>query len=160
MYLTIHAAAGALIGSYINQPIISFIVGFISHFFLDMLPHYDTHLPRGIKGKELRIQLKKLYLRKIIGLVYFDICLTVIFAAAVFTNNIHFLNQSIIWGIIGSILPDIIQAFSYFFQKNPILKKFNEFHRFIHYSPENNISWMLGHSTQIITLIIIARPLV
>lgn len=160
MYLTIHAVAGALVGNYINQPLLAFIFGIISHFFLDMIPHYDTHLPRGKNGKELRKELKKSYFKRIIGLIYFDVSLTMIVAAAIFSNNANFLDKSIIWGMLGAILPDVILALSYFYQKNPILKKYSEFHSFIHYSPEKQISLVIGHITQIITLIIIIRPLV
>jgi len=157
MYLTIHAAAGVLIGSYINQPIISFILGFISHFFLDMLPHYDGDIPtKGHTAKSLR----KKYFNKIIALIYFDISLAIIVAAALLTNNIHFLTRPIIWGIAGALLPDILQAASFFWQKNKFLKKFNQFHNFIHYSPQNQISLILGHATQILTLIILINPLI
>jgi len=157
MYLTIHAAAGALIGSYINQSFIAFIVGFISHLFLDMLPHSDANFSaKGHTAKSLR----KMYFNKIIGLVYLDLCLSIIVAAALFTNNLHFLTRPIIWGMVGAILPDIFQALNFFWPKNRILSRFNEFHHFIHYSPKKQISIVVGHLTQFITLIIIVNPLV
>jgi len=157
MYLTIHAAAGALIGSYINQSFIAFIVGVLSHLFLDMLPHTDGNIPT--KDTTAKI-LRKLYFRKIVSLVYFDICLSIIIAAALFTNNAHFLTRPIIWGIVGSILPDIFQALSFFWQKNRFLQKFNDFHGFIHYSPQKQLSQFMGHLTQLVTLIIIINPLI
>ena len=157
MYLTIHAAAGVLIGSYINQSFISFIMGFLSHLFLDMLPHRDGDIPT--EGQTAR-SLRKMYFGKIVGLVYFDISLAIIVAAALFTNNIHFLTQPIIWGVIGSILPDVLQALSFFRPKNKFLKKFNEFHAFIHYSKQKQISIVLGHLTQLVTLVIIINPII
>ncbi|MDX9893433.1 MAG: hypothetical protein RB292_03390 [Patescibacteria group bacterium] len=156
MYLTIHAAAGALIGTYVENSLISFIVGFMSHFFLDMLPHKDGELPTKTHSAKA---LRKLYFSKIVGLIYFDISMAIIVAGALFTNNIQFLTKPIIWGMIGAILPDVFQALSFFFAKNKILRKFNEFHNFIHYSPQQPISFINGHLTQLATLIILIRPL-
>lgn len=157
MYLTIHAAAGVLIGSYINSSIVSFLIGFISHFFLDMLPHRDGHIStKGHNAKSLR----KKYFNKIIALVYFDLCLAIIVAAALFTNNGHFITKPIIWGMIGAILPDIFQALSFLRSKNRFFKKFNEFHNFIHYSPQKPISIIVGHFSQILTLIVLINPIV
>lgn len=157
MYLTIHAVAGVLIGSYVNQSFVAFVVGFISHFFLDMIPHNDGNIPTvGQTAKTLR----RLYFNKIVGLIYLDISLSLIVAAALFTNNIHFLTRPIIWGMIGSVLPDVFQALGFFRPKNKLLRKFNEFHNFIHYSPEKQISIILGNLTQILTLIILINPLI
>ncbi|NUM25701.1 MAG: hypothetical protein HUU49_03720 [Candidatus Buchananbacteria bacterium] len=157
MYLSIHAAAGVLIGSTINHSLISFIVGFISHFFLDMMPHADANIDsKGHNAKTLR----RKYFNKIVALVYFEICVAVIIVAALLTNNIHLITGPIIWGVIGSILPDILQASSFLFPKNRFLKKFNDFHHLVHYSPEKNISFILGHLTQLIALIVIIKPLI
>jgi hypothetical protein len=156
MYLTVHAVAGALIGHYVNEPIISFVVGFISHFFLDMLPHYDTHLPKDRSAKEIRKQ----YFNKIFSVIYIDISLTLITAVALFTNNIYFLTQAVFWGMVGAILPDILQLLSFIFKNNWVLKQCNGLHNLVHYSPESQISIFLGHVTQLITLIILIRPLV
>src|SRR3989338_6826145 len=86
MYLTIHAAAGALIGNYVNQSLIAFIFGLFSHFLLDLIPHNDGDIPT--KGQTVK-SLRKLYFNKIIALIYLDICLAIVVAGALFTNNIH-----------------------------------------------------------------------
>ncbi len=157
MYLSVHAAAGVLIGSTINNSPIAFIVGFLSHFFLDMMPHADPDIPaQGHNAKSLR----KKYFNKIVALVYFELCVGVITLAALLTNNIHLITAPIIWGVLGSILPDILQALSFLRPQNRFLKKFNELHHFIHYSPENRISFVVGHLTQLATLVIIINPLV
>ncbi len=157
MYLTIHATAGALIGSYVDQPFIAFLLGFISHFLLDILPHHDGNIfTKGQVPKSRR----EFYFNKVIGLIYFDLCLAIIVAGALFTNNIHFLTKSIIWGIIGGILPDIIQALNFFWYKNKFLQQFNQLHNLLHYSPRKPISVITGHVTQLITLIILINPLI
>ncbi|MFA5021727.1 MAG: hypothetical protein WC508_01430 [Patescibacteria group bacterium] len=156
MYLTIHAACGALIGNYINEPLVSLNLGLISHYFLDMLPHSDGNFPT--KGHTPR-SLRKMYLNKIVGLVYLDISLAIIVTAAILTNHAHFFTPAVVWGMIGAVLPDIIQALSFFRRKNRVFKKLNEFHNFLHYSPKKQLSLVTGQLTQLITLIILVRPL-
>jgi hypothetical protein len=157
MYLTIHAAAGALVGHYIDQPAISFTLGLISHYFLDMLPHFDGNIPTKTKTAK---QLKKRYLDKIIALVYLDISLAIIVFTAIFTNNVHFLTPAAFWGILGSILPDIFQALSFFNKKNRFLKSANNFHNLLHYSPQQNISKFMCQANQFAMLIILVKPLI
>ncbi|MFA6214991.1 MAG: hypothetical protein WC768_00305 [Patescibacteria group bacterium] len=157
MYLTIHAAAGVLIGSYIDNSFVSFLLGFFSHYFLDMLPHRDGNIPKaGHTPKSLR----KMYFNKIIGLIYFDISLAIIVAGALLTNHVNFLAHPILWGMVGSVLPDVFQAGSFFRPKSRVLKKLNEFHNFLHYPNQNQISLVLGNLTQLLTLIILVHPLV
>ena len=157
MYLSVHAAAGVLIGSTITNSWIAFIIGFLSHFFLDMMPHADANInSKGLNAKSLR----KKYFDKIVALVYLEICVVMLIVAALLTNNIHLITGPIIWAVIGSILPDILQALSFLRPKNKFLKKFNEFHHLVHYSPEKKISFVLGHVTQLAMLILIVNPLI
>ena len=157
MYLTVHAAAGILIGSYVNKPLASFILAIISHFILDLVPHNDGDIPT--KGQSIKT-LRKFYFNKIFALIYLDICLSIVVAVILLTNNIHLLSRSIIWGMVGSILPDIFLILSFFWRKNRLLHKFNELHNFLHYSPEKPISMVSGHLTQLVTLLLLIKPLV
>jgi len=157
MYLTIHAAGGALIGHYIENPGIAFMLGIISHYFFDMLPHYDSDF--SARSQTVK-SLRKKHLSKIVGLIYLNVSIAILVGAAILTNNIHFLTPSVFWGIIGAILPDILTALEFFFRKNFVIKKINEFHDFLHYHPQNQLSVFLGGLTQVITLIIIVRPLI
>jgi len=156
MYLTVHAAAGALIGNYINNSPIAFLLGLLSHFILDAIPHHDGNIPTG--GHDFK-SIKKLYLNKIIALMYLDFCLAIIVVAALLTGDIHFFSKPIIWGMAGAVLPDIILILSMFWPRNKLLKKINEFHDHCHYSPVKPISLIIGNLTQLVTLIIIVTPL-
>ena len=54
MYLTVHGASGLFIGSQVGNPWLAFVLGVVSHFILDMIPHesksIDEWYERG-KGR-------------------------------------------------------------------------------------------------------------
>ena len=41
MFVIIHALLGGLIGEYFNSILLIILFSFLSHFFLDMMPHWD-----------------------------------------------------------------------------------------------------------------------
>ena len=41
MFYIIHAVFGCIVGSFFNSWIVVALVAFASHFFFDMLPHWD-----------------------------------------------------------------------------------------------------------------------
>jgi len=153
MYLTIHAVSGILIGGYFKNSAASFVLGFTSHLLLDMLPHHDGNISFKIKSFNKKII-------KSITPFYFDVCLGIIIAAILFTNNNQFVTMPIIWGMIGAILPDILYALSLLMPKNNLLKSINDFHNFVHYSPKKPISVFTGHLSQILILAIIMNLII
>jgi len=158
MYLSIHATAGVLIGSYTQSSIVAFVVGFFSHFLLDMVPHRDGQLP--IEDLSIK-QIRQRYFDKLVAIVYLDLGLSTVVMAALLTNNLHFITPSIIWGIIGSIAPDVIQIFAFLFPKVKPLQRFQELHNTLHYNPKRQkISLVAGHITQLLTLLLCLKPLV
>ena len=158
MYLSIHATAGVLIGSYTNSSLIAFVVGFFSHFLLDMVPHRDGKLP--IEDLSIK-QIRRRYFDKIVAIVYLDLCVSTVVAGALLTNNLHFITPSILWGIIGSIAPDVLQIFAFMFPRVKPLQRFQELHNTLHYNPKRQkISLVAGHLTQLLTLLTLIRPLV
>src|SRR3989304_7989350 len=64
MLLTPHTAVGIALGAAIPNPIISVPLAFISHFALDMVPHWDdlglgeiAHGSRPLKTRAFRLML-------------------------------------------------------------------------------------------------------
>lgn len=41
MLLAAHAISGGVIGEELNSPYLAFLIGFLFHFVLDLIPHYD-----------------------------------------------------------------------------------------------------------------------
>lgn len=100
MFLAVHAAVGALAGNAVNSPVAAFSLGFISHFFADMVPHGDEHMYEGFKsGKKVGRAL--LY-------VSLDAIGTVVLIALFFLKQDFFSTLNVAMGIIGGLLPDLL----------------------------------------------------
>lgn len=123
MFLTIHASIGALIGEYAPNAFWAFLMGFIAHFLLDLIPHGDQDLVKGYYKKE---KVKRMVaIASIDAIVMISLILTLL-------NRGAFAHPSIVtWGVIGSILPDFLVGI-HELSKNRFFKKFNQFHFFIH----------------------------
>ena len=157
MYLSVHATAGVLIGSYAANSPVAFLVGVASHFLLDMLPHRDGMEPES--NLSIR-QVRQRYFDKIVGIIYLDVCLSIVVAGALLTNNIHFVTPAIIWGILGAVLPDLLQVCAFLLPKIGWLRRFQALHNLLHYNPKRQISFVTGHVTQFVTLVSFVYPLV
>lgn len=151
MYLTVHASVGALIGKTVgNNPLLGFVLGFLSHFLLDKIPHADPHisLPEHF-GETIRPS------KPVVGfitIVLLDSLLVAALTSFLITKNI--IPSSSILSIIGSVLPDFAFGF-YFLTKNKYLKKFHEFHEKMHFDPKKYpVNKLLGNITQLSVLIL------
>ncbi|MFA6476055.1 MAG: hypothetical protein WCV68_01420 [Candidatus Paceibacterota bacterium] len=125
MVLTPHAIAGAAITSLFRlNPVTAFFAGFLSHFFLDLIPHWDYKLKSAYKdeaqplnndfgvGPGLYFDLAKTGFDAFLGLA-----LSVLFFS--FGAGISF--WAIIFGAIGGILPDPLQVVYMKWRKEPLI---------------------------------------
>lgn len=100
MFLAVHAAIGALAGNAVQHPTAAFALGFVSHFFTDMVPHGDEHMYEGYKSGS-KVTRALLY-------VSADALATVILIALMFLRQDFFHPVSVAFGVAGSLLPDLI----------------------------------------------------
>lgn len=100
MFLAVHALIGAIAGNAVQSPTAAFSLGFISHFFTDMVPHGDEHMYEGYKnGKKITRAL--LY-------VGFDALGTVALVALIFLKQDFFSPFNVTVGMLGGLLPDLL----------------------------------------------------
>jgi hypothetical protein len=52
MFITPHTSAALWISTRITDPVLAFILGLVSHFIFDMIPHGDEKLAEHIEGKK------------------------------------------------------------------------------------------------------------
>lgn len=102
MFLTTHAAAGLVIGQYIDNPWAVFSLSFASHFVLDFVPHGDERLYHDHEWKILKkfrqpIIVNLLDLIGLLGVVVFAI-----------NHPGDSTSRLMMIGIIGGILPDFL----------------------------------------------------
>lgn len=123
MFLTVHATAGVIVGQNTDNIGLAFIMGFISHFILDLIPHGDQDLGKNNSPAGLKLLLK-------IGII--DAMLVMGLISYLFTIKPELQTPSVIFGIIGALLPDAINAMAIFF-KPKILDGYRAFHVKLHY---------------------------
>jgi hypothetical protein len=100
MFLAVHASIGALAGNAVASPTAAFALGFISHFFTDMVPHGDEHMYEGYKSGN-KVGRALLY----VGL---DALATVVLIALFFLKQDFFQPLNVAMGILGGLLPDLL----------------------------------------------------
>ena len=108
MLLVPHAFAGALIGIKINNPLISLPLAFLSHFVLDIVPHWN---PSSKQWKQ----------KNCLPFLATDLVLSIVISALIaykYNSPLIFLN-----GLVA-ILPDLLQAPNVLFKNNFFLFTF------------------------------------
>lgn len=100
MFMAVHAAVGALAGNAVSDPPLAFALGFVSHFFLDMIPHGDLHMYDNYKRGD-RVRTAVLY-------VAADAVMTIVLVALFFIREDFFSPLSVALGVAGGLLPDLL----------------------------------------------------
>jgi len=127
MYQIVHGMAGVAIGSRLGSPILAFVLGIISHFVLDAIPH-DSLEARDWENNGTASFVKKIALEAII-----DLWILIILLLIMQEGFKIYLSYSMIAGLIGGILPDYIWGLTELFKiKNQALEKFKAWHTGIH----------------------------
>lgn len=127
MYLTVHTAVGAVIGQHSPTLSLAFILGFLSHFILDMIPHGDERwgFEEWSNNKEK--------LKKIIGITALDVSLAITFIVFLFLKN-NFTHPSFVAAsLIGSIIPDAFVGCYILISQRDFFKKFYHLHYLNHH---------------------------
>jgi hypothetical protein len=125
MLLITHAITGAALASIQKSIPAGFVIGLISHYLLDMIPHYD-HNVEPLQSKD------KAGIRKTLALIALDGLASVIVPFLLFapadTAQLFILSAA----IIGSILPDFLQGLTLVFRKNRFFRAHQNFQEWIH----------------------------
>jgi len=153
MFLLIHSTAGMILGQAVQKPVWSFIVGFVTHFIFDIIPHGDSGVYTKYKNGEMK--------KRAVAIVTVDAVLTilwVLWSMEAFTGDIR---RSVTAGIAGSVLPDLLVGLSEAFKKRNSLQKFQRFHIRIHNLIVEKIHrdwpWIMGVAFQATVLLILIK---
>ena len=153
MFITVHAAAGAIVGTQVSNPFIAFAIGVILHFIMDIIPHGDRELGKrffGLLNKKLSEEEK---LKSLAAYGMMDYIVLIFFLLYSIKNFYFAKDDSVVWAIIGSILPDLLVAM-YMLTKSRWLKWFFDFHHWVHHLVighlKNDIHLKTGIAMQII----------
>lgn len=145
MTIVPHALVGASTAIFTNNIYVAFLVGLISHFILDGLPHLEpsslvTNNPDGTKHWSIWVYV----------FVAAELLISITF--------FYFLRQRadfnlLLAGAAGGILPDLIinNPFLQFLHDKPVIKYFFRFHGKIHLPDEKN-HWYWALPVEIIII--------
>lgn len=103
MFLTIHTTVAVIIGQQVSNPLLAFLIGVLSHFTLDAIPHGDEKLFKS------SIEHRKLKVFILTGLV--DFFISVIWLAYLFSQGHFGYIQATLAAAIGAVLPDFLNVF-------------------------------------------------
>ena len=135
MTLTAHAITGAALASLVpDQPLVGFAVGFISHFVLDAIPHWDYKLSSkkedGNNHMNDDMVINKNFIKDILK-ISFDGILGLLLSLIVFNFYFKFSTFVVLSGVIGAMMPDALQ-FVYMKWRHEPLISLQKFHLWIH----------------------------
>jgi len=145
MLLSVHATVGAVIGQNVNTPLLAFVLAFISHFILDIIPHGDRALIQAYRNNFKNKGMKYL--------IIFDLISTAILIFLLFFFQKLTLSQTVIWGIIGGILPDFMVAIHEITKKH--FSRTHKLHYWAHNKLNTKISWIMPLKLALVSQIII-----
>ncbi len=131
MTLTTHAITGAALASLTpNQPLVGFAVGFVSHFVLDAIPHWDYPLASqkrdGDNPLNDDIVINKDFVKDLF-IIGFDGVIGLLLACLFYIYYLKYSALVILCGIVGATLPDALQFIQIKFKHEPFntLRKFH-----------------------------------
>ena len=104
MTTTTHTAIGAMIGTTVGGPVFGFILGVVSHYLVDMIPHGDMHM------RDSNNLVNKTHERMSHVFVIIDVALGITLLNILGSFMPNDVTQSSIYvaSILGSILPDLL----------------------------------------------------
>lgn len=135
MILTNHAIAGAALATLTpNQPLVGFTAGFLSHFVLDAIPHWDYSLD-SIKEDNNNPMNNDIVINydfvKDILKIGLDGIIGVLFACLILGFYMKHSIFIVLCGAIGAMTPDALQ-FAYMKCRREPLVSLQRFHLWIH----------------------------
>lgn len=144
MLETPHVFVGAAIATKIPDPLIAIPLAFLSHFVLEMVPHWNPHLNKETEKYGYPTKRSTV-------IVIADSSLALISGSLIAYSALPDTGQAltILFACLASVLPDLIEA-PYFFLKikNKLIQKWIVFQKSI----QNDTSIIPGLVTQYITI--------
>ena len=146
MWYITHALAGCLIGDYFDSLTIVVIVSLISHFLLDMLPHWDGPFDKSFFEKTGKIKMHY----SLIFIEAADFLITLFMISYFIAKSIFLSKTLILVGAAVSLSPDLIKVL-YFtpIKRTRLFMRYLKFHSRL----QNEVSWKIGVFTQLLALI-------
>jgi len=125
MFLTAHTSIALFISTKVINPVLGFVLGVVSHFIADIIPHGDEVI--GIRGRNLTKKQQKIFFI-LIGIID-GLGTGVLSYSFIITSSID--NVIIFSTLLGAWIPDFLWMTIEFFDIK-FLKWFHRLHNRIH----------------------------
>lgn len=103
MLSTVHVAAGAAVGRFVGDPYLVAMISFISHYFLDAVPHFKWQKLPVNKNHHLRKHALRKYWYETI-----EPSFAIILASGLIYSAPENLRLAVVVGIIFNQIPDVL----------------------------------------------------
>jgi len=146
MFNIIHMLLGALIGREFDNLFFIAVLGLVSHFLLDMLPHWDVKYDRQKFRENGELDIEKKF-------IFFNFFLFIVGLMLVFVLSRHNRQDHMFFGALMAVSPDLINLL-YAKTKNKWITGYVKFHSRI----QGENSFLLGSLLQaalLITLVMV-----
>lgn|GEM_PF-350747 len=143
-----HVAVGSAVGLATKNPYLGFAAGVVSHHIIDVIPHSDPG-SLGISAKDI---LKKENRGGLVWAVSDAIVGAGLFIFILLKFNFE---SAVLWGMIGAVLPDLIDNSPFWSLPLRQFFPFNYYHRFhekFHFTISAKRYFWLGFLTQIVLI--------
>ncbi len=155
MFVTTHAAIGALVGVVVPSPTAAFSLGFLSHFLVDRIPHGDEHMLDGYKSGDK--------IKRAVAYVSIDAVIAMYVTLLILSNAPPHLHAAMKWGLIGSILPDLLVGVYEVTKIGPFFRRFTAYHHKNHhhwigkYRKGKDIPFKWGVAYQVVAALVLVK---
>ena len=174
MFLTPHTDVALAIKQSTGNPVLAFVVAWVSHFLLDLVPHGDRNLdthahkfgglsrtfeklfPSKFSSVDKKVRDKQTMIA-VVGII--DAVLAGILFVAVWVYGSYFNFWVAFFAAAGATLPDVIWGMYVFFPKLVFLEKYQRFHRWWHHLLSDPLSLKAGMVLQGLVLALSAITL-
>jgi len=162
MTLSVHAVVASTLTVVARaNPLTAFLLGFLSHFALDAIPHWDYPLQltssSDMAGARQKIKQSS-GIGKDIAKISLDAILGFVLVYLIFTPESASLSSvlmsSIFWSVMGSYLPDFLQFVYILVPRGPLVL-LQKFHVNIAHAKRNfNSNHIIGPAMQVAVVLI------
>ena len=149
MFITTHAAIGALIGEAFGaDPVVAVSLAFASHFVSDVIPHGDTKIYKGfVSGSRVKRAVAYVMLDTVVAMGFILLLL----------NSHTFEHRRVVsLAIFVSVLPDVLVAIVELFRPT-WLKWFRDVHHWFHFrvtGRTGDIPFLIGFTYQAVFVLL------
>lgn len=153
MFITAHSSVAIFLGLQVGNPVLAFVLGMVSHFVFDIIPHGDRGMVKTRINPERRLpEVADVYeKRKFLLIAAVDNVLAVGMLLWL-SRMLPIASAPVLFAVVGAALPDALQGVTAF-TRFRFLDAYTRMHHRIHFLLPRDISLAQGLVLQMATVV-------